>query len=411
MGLPISVREPLDQAPDWQAVSTYFWTTLEPPDAGKARGDTKMHRDKLLALRKTTIPASLKAYYQDQLDSLKDQIEHWLAKHGGDTDREEQLKSLLREAQDLLNKSKFEEVSTTLEKARIRFVQELAIDLDQRLDAVTQRKLPAGFNWTTWEALKKEVKRRLEPALTDGPPAEVIAAYESAYSRYLEAIISALEEKIIQLRNRQKAKIEEIEKDLNELKGQLEQATPDKKSDIERDIKKLEDRKTDRTQADTQLNDIALQLQDAQSKRLDDDLLEAEEAYNTAREAYNQVGNKYQLLGKTPAPVIEAEGAPAGRIDAAIAIVPSLDRLARKILGVDRLRLLIRIGDLGRLLLVIIVAVFLGLNLLWINNPTWGGWADYLIVILWGLGLHQVAGAAFPGVSNLTEQLTSQSDS
>jgi hypothetical protein len=44
-------------------------------------------------------------------------------------------------------------------------------------------------------------------------------------------------------------------------------------------------------------------------------------------------------------------------------------------------------------LLVLVVAVILGLQLLWADNPVWGSWTDVIIALLWGLGLHQVAGA------------------
>jgi hypothetical protein len=42
-----------------------------------------------------------------------------------------------------------------------------------------------------------------------------------------------------------------------------------------------------------------------------------------------------------------------------------------------------------------IVAVLLGLKLLWVDNLVWGGANDYLVALLWGLGLHQVANASF----------------
>jgi hypothetical protein len=42
-----------------------------------------------------------------------------------------------------------------------------------------------------------------------------------------------------------------------------------------------------------------------------------------------------------------------------------------------------------------IVAILLGLKLLWIDNLVWGTSNDCLVAILWGLGLHQVANASF----------------
>jgi hypothetical protein len=47
------------------------------------------------------------------------------------------------------------------------------------------------------------------------------------------------------------------------------------------------------------------------------------------------------------------------------------------------------------LFLSAIVAILLGLKLLWIDNVVWGTCNDCLVAILWGLGLHQVASASF----------------
>ena len=52
-----------------------------------------------------------------------------------------------------------------------------------------------------------------------------------------------------------------------------------------------------------------------------------------------------------------------------------------------------------------IVAVVIGMNLLYVSKPTWGGWGDYLVALLWGLGVHAVGGGqAFGGVQGLRKQ-------
>jgi hypothetical protein len=57
-----------------------------------------------------------------------------------------------------------------------------------------------------------------------------------------------------------------------------------------------------------------------------------------------------------------------------------------------------------------VIAVLLGVFLLWIDNMTWGSTKDMFVAILWGLGLHQIAGnAAFAtlDLGNLESQLVS----
>ncbi len=55
--------------------------------------------------------------------------------------------------------------------------------------------------------------------------------------------------------------------------------------------------------------------------------------------------------------------------------------------------------DLAVFLVGLTISILLGLELLWIDNATWGSANDYLIAVLWGLGLHQISNAAFDGIS------------
>ncbi|MEO7272901.1 MAG: hypothetical protein ABI211_12955, partial [Vicinamibacterales bacterium] len=59
--------------------------------------------------------------------------------------------------------------------------------------------------------------------------------------------------------------------------------------------------------------------------------------------------------------------------------------------------------DLGIAAVAVLIAGVLGLRALWLPNLTWGGWDDYVIAALWGLGLHQFT---FAGISGLTDRLT-----
>src|SRR5207247_4225663 len=51
----------------------------------------------------------------------------------------------------------------------------------------------------------------------------------------------------------------------------------------------------------------------------------------------------------------------------------------------------------------LVIAGVLGVSLLWVPNNTWGLPADWIAAMLWGLGLHQVAGAAFEGATAMVE--------
>ncbi|WP_434349115.1 hypothetical protein ACN6A1_32585 [Myxococcus virescens] len=57
--------------------------------------------------------------------------------------------------------------------------------------------------------------------------------------------------------------------------------------------------------------------------------------------------------------------------------------------------------ELGVLALLTTVAVALGLQLLNVFSPTWGGFGAGMTAFLWGFGLHQVGNASFEGISGL----------
>lgn len=46
------------------------------------------------------------------------------------------------------------------------------------------------------------------------------------------------------------------------------------------------------------------------------------------------------------------------------------------------------------------VATILGVTVLWTPNPSWGGWDDRIVAILWGLGVHQFTFAGLPGLAD-----------
>ncbi|WP_164008698.1 hypothetical protein [Pyxidicoccus trucidator] len=64
--------------------------------------------------------------------------------------------------------------------------------------------------------------------------------------------------------------------------------------------------------------------------------------------------------------------------------------------------------ELGVLLLLTGVAVALGLQLLNVFSPTWGGFGAGMTAFLWGFGLHQVGNATFEGLTGLLTRVEKQ---
>ncbi|WP_146174120.1 hypothetical protein [Saccharothrix carnea] len=66
-----------------------------------------------------------------------------------------------------------------------------------------------------------------------------------------------------------------------------------------------------------------------------------------------------------------------------------------------------RRADLVVTALVAVVAVLLGLQLLYVNYLAWGSSLDKITAFLWGLGLHPVGGVVFSGLDGLRERISS----
>ena len=67
----------------------------------------------------------------------------------------------------------------------------------------------------------------------------------------------------------------------------------------------------------------------------------------------------------------------------------------------ERLWYWIHTGDAGVTIAAGAIALVLGLKAVWADNPVWGGFDDWLIALLWGLGLHQGASGVFEGIAGL----------
>lgn len=55
---------------------------------------------------------------------------------------------------------------------------------------------------------------------------------------------------------------------------------------------------------------------------------------------------------------------------------------------------------------IMLITCVVGVGLLWLNDPIWGGWRSYITAMLWGLGLHQVAGSSLDGLPALVKKFS-----
>jgi hypothetical protein len=275
---------------------------------------------------------------------------------------------------------RFDSARADFNDARGEYARLLADNLRASLDNAS---LPPGFDNAQWQALKSDVAAHLDQVSKASDPEVAIAAYRSAYTSYLQKLA-------VTLRG-------EVEQRLALLKAQADKFT-------EEDLK--------RHTAD--LNEIFKQLDDVTKRLAAGELTEAAGIYQQAKDALTRIVGALKAGGMAMgASVSDAlvDALPAGAIPRSGGELPTvavLGREPRERPTVESLTRRLRWYDLGVTFIIFLVAVVLGLYLLWINNPTWGGWGDRLTAVLWGLGLHQVAGAPVD-VSGLHDKLTSPS--
>jgi len=111
------------------------------------------------------------------------------------------------------------------------------------------------------------------------------------------------------------------------------------------------------------------------------------------------------FLGGTPATPQQPAPVPTG-LDLGEALGGFLVGLVPRSKRLSGLTAFIGKLDVIVLLLALVVSILLGLKLLWVDNATWGSANDYMVALLWGLGLHQIANASYEGLGGIVQKYT-----
>ena len=282
----------------------------------------------------------------------------------------------LGKIKDLLEADQLEEARTAYEKARLAFVRILSDELTSSLPETA----PQGFNAAEWQQLKQDVLNLLTQSAKATDPDEAKKTYLNAYAQYLRGLILKLQAAL-------KASQERV--DLN--------------TSISPDDKKKH--KESLTQASTKLTTALAKIDS-------EDMQGAAQDYEAARTILTQVDTELDQAGGTLSlPGSEAVEAAPAAIPATIPgplTLPFLGAFINRSRATTVTEVTRKLGllDLVFTAIILLIAVFLGLKLLWTDNATWGGWDAYLSAVLWGLGLHQVSGAAFEGLQGLAAKLS-----
>jgi hypothetical protein len=280
------------------------------------------------------------------------------------------------EALNCVKEGQFDQARSLLDQARLKYIKLLARQLAAQLASAP----PKGMNAASWSVVVTELTPfldRVERIREEDDVDEAAATYDEAYARYLRARVDALRRHV---------------EDLNAVIDNASTLTAGKKADLK---KTLAPPLTRLTEVEDSL--AAKRVQEAAS------LLDRIEREVTAAEA--AVPSTGGPMGRGPAPTaattpLVVHGAvPSGATVSGTFTPVGLQRRDELLAKVNQYDILI-------LLVVLVIAILLGLQLLYFPNPAWGGPIDSLTAFLWGVGLHPVSGVTFEGITGLRNKLS-----
>ena len=239
------------------------------------------------------------------------------------------------------------------------------------LAAMLGQPAPVGLTAAEWTQLSDRLRPELEAAtaMLDRNADGAIARYHSAWARYVHTVSEGLARTLAQKRRDAQAD-EDLEDDVRALI-----------------VKHLDDAERENNAARTQAASGRMHEALAALARASAAALAADSASPRSRGAFVAAPSFVPgALADVPGALVDARGPTVVISEAGV-------RATARIIGWI---------DLLVAVVAVLIATALGLAALWTPDPTWGGWEDRIVAMLWGLGLHQFT---FAGVEGLTERL------
>jgi hypothetical protein len=311
------------------------------------------------------IQKSLRAHLDKQIDEFMDLVKQERAAHPSDDSFlefvEANVHKRLKEAKSLVDADQLTQAVRAFDDARIRYVDLLLGELRLRLD----QPRPSWVDDTGWNKLRSTVSAELERIGAAMTPEQKLAGYEQVQALYLREAARTLAEAA-----RKQLAIPNLEM---EGKEHLEKTTT--------------------------------HAQESQSLAAIPDLQGAGAAFReaeTAWEQYRELLVKRQGVRMSTTDTTMA-ASPPGVLPKEIRLVAVSAPVARVYVPLSSGSLASRILWLDLLMsgLAALFAMFLGVQLLWDPDLTWGTSADKFAALLWGLGLQQAGNEMFRGVADL----------
>jgi hypothetical protein len=264
--------------------------------------------------------------------------------------------------------------SAAFEEARLGFARLLVDELRQRLAAA---RLPEGMTQADWDNTCRDVERLMEASRAAPQAEDALNTYRDAYHLYLRTLVGALTRSL------------DGEQRIHALRKKLADA--------------------ELVEFDRLVQSALEQTRSADSELISGHPREAQVAYESAANAWREARAKATGgVRMDAAAAARAASAPGARVPAGVSEAASTPIVAPPLPAVeDERELSARTRHMDRIFdwIALAVSVALGVVFVWMPNATWGGLGDWLLALLWGIGLHQVSGFTFDGVLGIREKL------
>jgi hypothetical protein len=405
---------------------------------------------RLKAVRELDVAGLARAGLEARLQDIERQA-RTLAKQRGEEDSlgfrlTYELLPLLQTVREELTRSDLGTARQRLELARRSYFDILCAELST---AVSSLMPPRGFTADEWKELTVEVKERLRQARAraDVSVDEAFHLYQGAHALYVRRLVMELRQEVAQAReeatsDEQRTLLDAVGAKLREALGALAAESPHEAAMKHAEARDVLQRAHSvhvrqgllelsagvaRARAETkdpahlaELNAIDRWLEEARAALDAEAPQEAALKYEQARRAFESYPSPRRVTAGQVIPeshmevmegaeALRAPSAPTGGSipslpDSPLA-VPALGELEGLPLPSPRH---LWVVELGVLVLLTGVAVALGLQLLNVFSPTWGGFGAGMTAFLWGFGLHQVGNATFEGLTGLLTRVERQ---
>jgi hypothetical protein len=264
---------------------------------------------------------------------------------------------------------RFSEAVAILENARLAYVRILASALNFQIPATTPDavRIPQA----DWDSVLTAVRQGAERARLATSSETAEAEYGRAFSVYMNRLLQAM---VLRL-----------------------QAAPDK---IAHSSLKLDEQ----TALLERVKDAMTQAGQCSAEVANREFTAATDTFEKLRTAVLAIATRVEAGGQNMGlgePVVNSRAVIAagagltvssGPIAGAVESIP--EGPPRFVLSVAEIDKRSKRNEAIFTLVVALISILVGVKLLWLPSPTWGDWADYVTAFLWGLGLHQVSGAA-----------------